>query len=214
MPSDSSFAANWSSVIGTGDETVAAPASDVAANAQSAAATARPILFMFTPLALDEESYVPRLAPDLLAGKLRREQLESLDRRRIGQEIRGAGAKSFRDGAREVLPPARLAGEDVEDHEGRRVDTCGEPRRRFRLGVDERKRALQESLDLTFLPGCGEQSNGKTNGDHLEASFVDAVGRRARSRARRLSVAIVPLNEAGTASSEPDPRDSRSAPCR
>ena len=47
MPSDSSFAANWSSVTCTGDETeVAAPASDVATSTQATAATSRPILFM------------------------------------------------------------------------------------------------------------------------------------------------------------------------
>src|SRR5437868_5286780 len=66
MPSDSSFAANWSSVTGTGDETVAAPASDVAASAHSAATTTRPNFLMFTlPLALDVGSYVPRRLADL-----------------------------------------------------------------------------------------------------------------------------------------------------
>src|SRR5262249_45047415 len=58
MPSDSSFAANWSSVMRTGDVTVAAPASDTAASAQNTANATRPSLLTF----LSSRSGRPRLS--------------------------------------------------------------------------------------------------------------------------------------------------------
>ena len=85
-------------------------------------------------------------------GQLGRHDVESLDGRLPGEQVRGALLQCRRHLTGEVGLAAALVGEGVDDRERRRAEADGEPEQRLRLVVHEPERGLEEVLDLLLAP--------------------------------------------------------------
>src|SRR5690348_12440141 len=102
IPSESSFAANWSSVTRTGDETVAAPAAEISSSAEHATATSSASLIdILPPSRLWRRNPTPRAELDVEADV---EDVAVLDHvgLRLETLLAGAGRLGVAAGCHEI----------------------------------------------------------------------------------------------------------------
>ena len=112
------------------------------------------------------------------------QDIDTLDRRLLREEVRCLLHQRCGNGTAQVSLPSWLAGKRVEDSERRRTETQGEPHDGFRLLQGKREPAGKKLRERRFLAGFCFETNHESHVNHAMPAFRPRSTRRGEHRAR------------------------------